>query len=62
VTPYPYPTGALPPLKYGAWHRTGWVGAVLPGSRIVREESATGQRNTVRSFLDESIVAGEALL
>ena len=30
VTPWPYPTGDLPPLDSGHWHTQGWTGAVLP--------------------------------
>jgi hypothetical protein len=62
VTPFPYPTGPLPPLKAGFWHTTDWVGAVLPASHLVRRSSAADQRATVQAYLDESIGACEALL
>lgn len=62
MTPYPYPTSPLPPLAAGAWHTTGWVGAVLPGSHIARADSAARQCDLVQAFLRESIAVCEALL
>jgi hypothetical protein len=36
----------------GAWHTTGWVGAVLPGSRL---GAASAQEQQVREFMDSAI-------
>jgi hypothetical protein len=62
VTPYPYPTGSLPPLRLGLWHTTAWVGAVLPASTFARAGSAAAQRETIQSFLAEAAGACEALV
>lgn len=39
----------------GTWHTDQWLGAVLPGSRLVDDE----QREQVMSFLSSAIEAGE---
>jgi hypothetical protein len=63
VTPWPYPDAKnLAPLDgAGTWHTQGWVGAVLPTSRIVRENSAE-QQTQVRKFLQSAIrICGDLL-
>ena len=50
VTPWPYPTGELPPLAHGRWHREGWTGAVL----LAREGAP-------QPFIDEAYAASRSL-
>ena len=64
VTPWPYPDD--PRLSVldggGEWHRTGWLGAVLTGSKIVTETSAERQARLVSTFLGSAVDACRALL
>lgn len=66
VTPWPYPDSpALPELPAGAaWHRTGWFGAVLTATAILRdaEERPPRRAQMVREFLDLASRASAALL
>jgi len=39
----------------GIWHTDGWVGAVLPGSRLTSD--AAGQEAQVRAFLNSAVEA-----
>jgi hypothetical protein len=43
----------------GLWHTTGWIGAVLPGSRL---GSASAQERQVREFVDSAVSACRGLL
>lgn len=62
VTPYPYPKEPLPDLAVGFRHTTGWIGAVLPGSRIVRLTNAERQRAEVEQFLQVAVSASRKAL
>jgi hypothetical protein len=54
-------TSALPALGYGAeWHVHGWVGSVLRARKLLRG-SASGQRERLVAFLEESIAAAREL-
>jgi hypothetical protein len=60
VTPWPYPTAsALPVLRVGRWHTSGWTGAVLGADEITR---SSDQRALVRRFLDEAIERCRSIL
>lgn len=61
VTPWPYPSVAeLPQLAgEGFWHRQGFVGAILTGSRLIPGDE---QENQVKSFLDSGMLACRSLL
>ena len=39
----------------GVWHTDGWVGAILPGSRLTSD--AAGQEAQVRAFLNSAVEA-----
>jgi len=64
VTPWPKPDASyLPDLDgYGIWHTAGWVGAVLPASRVVELSSASDQVDRVRAFVDSALFATGMLL
>jgi hypothetical protein len=64
VTPWPYPDEPnLPTLDGGGeWHRAGWLGAVLAGSKIAAAPSAEGQARLVNAFLGSAVDACRALL
>jgi len=64
VTPWPYPAEPrLPPLAGdGSWHREQWLGAVLPGSRLVAAESSARQADRLAEFLDSAVLACRAML
>ena len=52
---------ALPALGHGAdWHTHGWVGAVLRARKLL-PGSASGQRERLVAFLEESIAAARDL-
>jgi hypothetical protein len=55
VTPSPYQDAqALAPVDgAGSWHTQGWIGAVLPTSRLVR--AGGKQEEQVRKFLNSAI-------
>jgi hypothetical protein len=58
VNAYPSPsnTSLLPELGgQGTWNTDGWVGAVLPGSRL--DPDATAQASQVHAFLDSAVEA-----
>lgn len=55
VSPFPAPTTPLPPLDAGAWHTSGWSGAVLTGSAIVAQGSADAERALIRRFIDDAV-------
>ena len=59
VTPWPYPTVSEPPplAVGGAWHRTGWFGAVLPLAH-----PDVGEAARPAAFLDAALAACRALL
>ena len=54
VSPYPAPTARPRSLSAGAWHTTGWWGAVLVGSEIVKQRSVAAQASLANSFIDEA--------
>lgn len=62
VTPWPYPDAKnLAPLDgAGSWHTQGWIGAVLPTSRLVRHGAE--QEGQVRKFLRSAIRICEGVL
>ncbi|MEP6491081.1 MAG: hypothetical protein ABJF01_00295 [bacterium] len=58
---YPSPStdGVRPPLEgRGDWHSLDWLGAVLPGSRLV----ASTQQTQVDAFLSSAVAACTSLL
>ena len=58
VAPRPAPTDDFPVLKGGGtWHRQGWTGAVLTGSKLVSNSSADRQVDCLTDFLDGAISA-----
>jgi hypothetical protein len=63
VTPWPHANvHRLPPLDGdGEWHQTGWFGAVLTGSKIIRR-AANAQAALVNAFLDSAVEACRALM
>ena len=57
VTPWPYPSGSLPPLPSGgSWNTQGWIGAVLRGSKLAAVP-AEHQGRAVVDFLKAAIGA-----
>lgn len=64
VTPWPCPDAPrLAPLDGdGEWHRTGWLGAVLTGSKVARQDSAEAQARLVNAFISSAVDACRALL
>ena len=64
VTPWPYPAEpSLQPLAGGgSWHTEKWLGAVLPGSRLVGGDPSTGQAQRLAGFLDSALRACRAML
>jgi hypothetical protein len=64
VTPWPYPDKPhlLALNGGGEWHRTGWLGAVLTGSKIAAKPSAEAQARLVNAFLGSALDACRALL
>lgn len=62
VSPSPYPTATLPSLQLGEWHRNGWVGAVLTGSRLRGFSDPPGQGEEAGSFLSEAVAKCRELL
>ena len=63
VTPWPYPgVTTLEDLPEGAWQTSGWTGAVLTATRIVREVTSEDQTHLISLFLEAAIAAsGNAL-
>ncbi|MGD9900710.1 MAG: hypothetical protein AB7T22_16415, partial [Calditrichaceae bacterium] len=61
VTPWPYPDEKLVAghdlSGGGFWHTKGWIGAVLPGSEIVKENSQEAQIIKNLLFLESAINA-----
>ena len=56
VTPYPSPPAdALGRLVIGRWHTTGWLGAVLTRTELVRGGEA-GQADRALAFVDAAVV------
>jgi hypothetical protein len=58
VNAYPAPasTDSLPELAgEGSWNTDGWVGAVLPGSRLDPDPGSQGSQ--VKAFLDSAVEA-----
>jgi hypothetical protein len=64
VTPWPAPDArSLPaPPDGGAWHTSGWTGAVLTASRLLEAGDAAGQAALAETFLRSALRAGHALL
>jgi hypothetical protein len=61
VSAYPAPpAAALGALPVGHWHTTGWTGAVLPSSELVREPDGAGQRALVMRFIDAAVAGSRA--
>jgi hypothetical protein len=56
ITPSPHPDlNKLPSLEAGgSWHTQGWVGAVLPASRIVGK-SGSEQQSQVEQFVESAV-------
>ncbi len=56
ITPSPHPgLDKLPPLEAGgSWHTQGWVGAVLPASRITGK-SGSEQEDQVERFVESAV-------
>ncbi|MBW1877800.1 MAG: hypothetical protein JRJ84_05520 [Deltaproteobacteria bacterium] len=63
ATPWPYPREPRVPVLDGggSWHREGWFGAVLLGSRLAVSPGAE-QRTQVEAFLRSAFVACRGLL
>ncbi|WP_404788117.1 hypothetical protein [Altericista sp. CCNU0014] len=63
VSPYPYPAPENLPLLDGDgfWHTQGWLGGVLPASRLT-QDSGEAQVKQVKSFLQSAIDASKQLL
>ncbi|MCA8915064.1 MAG: hypothetical protein KDB90_06595 [Planctomycetes bacterium] len=63
VTPWPYPdTDELPGLPSGGtWHRKGWTGAILTGSKLTSAASADRQVAMLTDFLDGALAACKEL-
>lgn len=58
VSPSPYPKSDLPVLRGGGtWHRRGWTGAVLTGSKLVSNSSAERQVHSLTEFIGGAIAA-----
>ena len=55
VGPYPTPSVHPPPLSIGRWHTTGWWGAALVGSAIVKQTAPGEQSAFVTRFIDEAV-------
>ena len=57
VSPWPYPSKALPSLEptLGHWHDHDWIGAVLPISKIDHMDLIQDQRRTVLNFFQKSV-------
>jgi hypothetical protein len=57
VTPWPHADRpVLPPLAGGGhWHKRGWTGAVLTGTRVVAAGGAREQARVSRTFLKSAI-------
>lgn len=64
VSPWPYPEAATLPAAPagGRWHSRDFTSAVLTGSVLVEGGPADGQARRLRTFLDEAVAAGRALL
>jgi hypothetical protein len=66
VTLWPHPRGlpeVLPALPGGGhWHREGWDGAVLPGTRLVETPGARDQEALARDFLVSAVRVARGLL
>lgn len=60
VTPWPYPKEPSPPDLEGGgtWHREGWFGAVLTGTRLV---GADDPATSVTAFVRSAVEASRAL-
>jgi hypothetical protein len=55
VGPYPAPTVCPRPLSIGSWHTSGWWGAALGASEIVKAATAEDQAAVVTHFIDEAL-------
>lgn len=63
VNPYPAPSAnSLPPLQAGQWHDRGWVGAVLRGSELVRQEGSEQQAALGLFYLRSAFDACRSIL
>lgn len=64
VSPWPYPEDVtlLELAGGGEWHLEGWFGAVLRGSRLVREREAQAQAARLEAFLASAVGASRAFL
>ena len=64
VTPWPYPATPLSTALegQGKWHTEGWLGAVLPASRLAPAPTAAQQASQVADFLRSAIAACEQTL
>jgi len=63
VNAYPAPTGdRLTAVLDGGghWHTAGWIGAVLPGSRLTSD--ATAQPGQLQAFLSSALASCRALV
>ena len=64
VTPWPPPKLDDPNevVGGGRWHTKDWVGAVLPASAVVEEESGESQASLVGDFLEGAVNRAASLL
>lgn len=64
VRPYPPPQKSdLPQLAGGGiWHRTEWLGAVLPGTELVKATPGDQQCRQLGEFIDSAIIACRNLM
>jgi len=63
VNPYPSPSpDALPALGEGHWHTTGWIGAVLTASEIVRVHEPGDQASLCTRYVRSAFETCTAIL
>jgi hypothetical protein len=62
VNMHPQPPEAALSARFdgnGRWHTHDWIGAVLPGSRVV---SGDDQRTQIRAFLESAVTVARSLI
>lgn len=55
VNPYPSPSGALPQVSLGSWHRDGWIGLTLRADEILVSGDGAAQESLTRRILDRAV-------